>query len=59
MRWLMRIIWRTEAATAIEYAIMMAMILLAVIGTVGTVGTQAANMWARIFNNLKSVVFGG
>ena len=50
---------RDEAATAIEYAIMLGMILLAVIGTVGTVGTQAANMWANIFKNLKSVVFGG
>ena len=38
---------------------MLSMILMVVIGTVGTVGTQAASMWARIFNNLKSIVFGG
>lgn len=59
MRWLNRLLCRDDAATAIEYAIMMGMILLAVIGTVGTVGTQAAGMWTRIFNNLKTIVFGG
>ena len=28
---------------------MLSMILMVIIGTVGAVGTQAANMWARIF----------
>jgi pilus assembly protein Flp/PilA len=59
MRRLRRLIRSEDAATAIEYAVMMAMILMAVIGAVGTVGTQSSAMWTRILNNLKSAVFGG
>jgi Flp pilus assembly pilin Flp len=59
MWWLKQLVRREEAATAIEYAIMLGMILLVAIGAIGTVGTNANSMWTRIFNSLKSIVFGG
>ena len=41
MQWLRRLLHDEHAATAIEYAVMLGMILLVVIGAVGTVGTQS------------------
>jgi pilus assembly protein Flp/PilA len=58
MQCLRRLIWDEQGPTAVEYAVMMGMILLVVIGAVGTVGTNTNNMWVRIMNNLSSVVFG-
>ena len=58
MRWLRRLIRDEQGPTAVEYCVMMGMILLVVIGAVGTVGVNANNMWVRIFNNLNSIVFG-
>ena len=47
-----------EAATAVEYAVMLAMVLMAVIGAVGLVGDQTGGMWGGIDSDLKSVGFG-
>ncbi len=58
MRSLKRLVWRDDAATAVEYCIMLGMILLVIIGAVGTVGTQAAGLWSGIFTSLTNVVFG-
>ena len=58
MRRLRRLLHDDRAATAIEYAVMMGMILLVIIGAVSTVGTQSSALWTKIFNNLRSV-FGG
>ncbi len=37
--------------TAVEYAVMLAAILLAVVGTVGQIGSQSGGMWDN--NNTK------
>jgi len=37
-----------EAATAVEYAVMMALILLVILGAVGTVGSQTGGLWGDI-----------
>lgn len=42
-----------EAATAVEYAVMLAMILMVVIGTIGTVGSQAGGLWGGIEGDLQ------
>jgi pilus assembly protein Flp/PilA len=46
-----------EAATAVEYAVMLAMILVAIIGAVGSVGERTGGMWGGILSNLTAVGF--
>ncbi len=41
-----------EAATAVEYAVMLAMILMAVIGGIGSVGGETFNMWGSIRDDI-------
>ena len=57
----MRILWNflhdEEAATAVEYAVMLAMILLSVIGAIGAVGSQTGGLWGNIRSDLQNVGF--
>ncbi len=46
-----------QGATAVEYAVMLAMILLSVLAAIGTVGAQTGGMWSGIVNSLKAVGF--
>ncbi len=48
-----------EAATAVEYAVMMALILAACLGTIAAVGTVARDMWNTNSTTLNSVLGGG
>jgi len=59
MRWLTGILRDEEAATATEYAVMLALILLAVIGVIGTLGAQSGGMWGGIEGDLRDVGFYG
>lgn len=54
-----RFLQDSEAATAVEYAVMLAMILIAVISAIGAVGGQAGGFWGGIQTNLNSAGFGG
>jgi Flp pilus assembly pilin Flp len=54
-----KLLHEEEAATAVEYAVMLAMVLMTVIGTVGVVGAQSGGMWGGIESDLDSVGFGG
>jgi pilus assembly protein Flp/PilA len=47
-----------RGATAVEYAVMLGMILLVVIGAVASLGTTTDNLWAKIVNSLGTFVFG-
>ena len=42
-----------DGPTAVEYAVMLAMILVAVIGAVATLGTEAGGWWGGIDTNLQ------
>ncbi len=59
MQCLWRFIRNERGATAVEYCVMLSMILLVVIGAVTTVGANANSMWVRILNSLRTIVFGG
>jgi pilus assembly protein Flp/PilA len=59
MRNIIKFITDESAATAVEYAVMLAMIILAVLAAIGTVGTQTGGMWSSIVSNLRSVGFFG
>jgi pilus assembly protein Flp/PilA len=43
-----------EAATAVEYAVMLAMILLSIIGAIGLVGGETQGMWDNIEADLQA-----
>lgn len=49
----------SEAATAVEYAVMLALVLLSVISAIATVGGKAGGFWGGIQTNLNGVGFGG
>lgn len=46
-----------RGATAVEYAVMLAMILLSVLAAIGTVGSQTGGMWNGIVNSLRAIGF--
>jgi pilus assembly protein Flp/PilA len=46
-----------EAATAVEYAVMLALILIAILGAIGAVGSQSGGMWNGIVGDLRDVGF--
>ena len=46
MRSIARFIREEEAATAVEYSVMLALILLAVLVAVGAVGATSAGLWS-------------
>jgi pilus assembly protein Flp/PilA len=51
--------WREEeAATAVEYAVMLALILIAVMSAIGAVASQAGGMWGNTKNSLDAAGFG-
>jgi len=59
MRWLRSFVGDAEGAAAVEYAVMLAMILMVLIVGVQAVGTQNATTWTAIQKGLQAVGFGG
>lgn len=58
MQMLYEFLRQDEAATAVEYAVMLAMILLAVIGAIGAVGGQTSNLWEGIDTDITAAFSG-
>jgi Flp pilus assembly pilin Flp len=48
----------SEATTAVEYAVMLALILVAVISAISAVGGDTGGFWGGIKTNLDSSGFG-
>ena len=57
MRLLNNFFLEEEAATSVEYAVVLAMILMTLISAIGLVGAQTGGMWSGIVNHLHSVGF--
>ena len=55
---LWRLIRDEEAATAVEYAVLLALILMGVIGAIGSFGSEAGGLWGGIESNLDATEFG-
>lgn len=53
-----RILRDEEAATAVEYAVMLALILAAIVSSIGAVGSTTGGMWSSNVSALKGVGFG-
>jgi len=56
---ILRLLRDEQAATAVEYAVILALILISVIGAIGAVGAQAGGLWGGIEGDLRSVGFFG
>jgi pilus assembly protein Flp/PilA len=48
MNFITQFLKNDEAATAVEYAVMLALILVSVIGAIGTVGAGTGGLWSNI-----------
>ena len=48
-----------DGATAVEYSVLLALILMGVIGAIGTVGAQTGGLWGDIDADLADTTFGG
>jgi Flp pilus assembly pilin Flp len=53
-RFLKLLFFDEEAATAVEYAVMLALILLAALGSTQLFGTTQQSMWLNIDNSLDA-----
>lgn len=57
MKRLYHILDHEEATTAVEYAVMLAMVLMATIGAITSVGVGTGGMWSGIIGQLRSIGF--
>ena len=53
-----RFLFDTEAATAVEYAVMLALILATIIVAITSVGGQNANMWSNNSSEITNAFSG-
>ena len=51
---LKRLFVREEAATAVEYAVMLTLILMAVFASVAVLGTETSTLWSTIDTETQS-----
>jgi pilus assembly protein Flp/PilA len=58
MRRMLRIIREEDATTSVEYAVMLAMIIMVCIGTVAAFGGQTGSLWGSTNTKLNSAGFG-
>jgi Flp pilus assembly pilin Flp len=56
--WFGKLIRNDEAATAVEYAVLLALILVVIIGAIATFGTENAGLWGGIDSSLEQTQFG-
>jgi pilus assembly protein Flp/PilA len=59
MRVLLRFIREEEATTAVEYAVMLALILIAMIGAISALGVESGGMWGGIDTDMNAAGIGG
>jgi Flp pilus assembly pilin Flp len=57
MRHLPDLVYSEDAATAVEYAVMLALVLMAIIGAIGSLGAETGGMWGGIKSDLEGVGF--
>lgn len=51
---LIRFLNDDDAATAVEYSVMLAMILLVCFSAIGMVGTKTSSLWTTIVSSVRS-----
>jgi len=59
MRYFLKLLREQEAATAVEYAVMLGLILAVALVAIGALGSQSGGMWGNIEGDLRNVGFFG
>lgn len=54
MRFITRFLKAEKAAIAVEYSIMLALILMVVLASIGLVGIQSSTMWGNIATSIET-----
>ena len=54
MRFIARFLKAEKAAIAVEYSIMLALILMVVLASIGLVGIQSSTMWGNIATSIET-----
>jgi Flp pilus assembly pilin Flp len=57
MRFLVDLFHHEEAATSVEYAVMLALILGVILGAIGSFGRESGGLWSGINTHLHTVGF--
>jgi pilus assembly protein Flp/PilA len=57
MRPLIEILRNEQGATSVEYAVVLALILIAVIGAIGSLGAETGGLWGGINTDLEDAGF--
>lgn len=52
-----RLTHEEDAATTVEYAVMLGLILLTALGAIGTFGSETGGLWSGIIGKLQAVGF--
>jgi pilus assembly protein Flp/PilA len=58
MRWIRHFVASEDGPTAVEYAVLLALILMAVMGAIGAVGAQTGGMWGSIDTEMSTAGLG-
>jgi Flp pilus assembly pilin Flp len=53
-----RFFWDDDGATAVEYAIMLSLILMVAFTAIATLGSNTGNLWGRIESGFQSASVG-
>lgn len=57
MRPLFEILRNEDAVTSVEYAVVLALILMTILGAIGSLGSETGGMWGGIQNELEDIGF--
>jgi pilus assembly protein Flp/PilA len=55
---LLRLYRDDQAATAVEYAVLLALILVAIISAISAVGSSTSGLWANNGNQIDTAIVG-
>jgi Flp pilus assembly pilin Flp len=58
MNCILRFVRDCEGATAVEYAVILALIMLAIAASIGSVGARTGGLWGTIETDLQNHGFG-
>ncbi len=53
MRSILRFLFRSDAATAVEYSVMLALILLSLLLAIGAVGQKSGGLWGGVASSIE------
>ncbi len=58
MCWFSKLLFDDAGATSVEYAVMLALIIIAILGAIGAVGQNSGGLWGGISGKLEATPFG-